>query len=245
MKVHSVALFILRFFKELFSLPVELKETVRQCYLVGVKSFSLISLTGLITGVVFTLQFRPVMVEFRAEGWIPATVAVAVVRALAPLVTSLICAGKVASTIGAEIGAMRVSQQIDAMEVSAVNPYKYLVVSRVVATSIMIPLLTVYFGLMCALGSYLQVHMADQTSLAIFVDGFFDKIDFIDYTSAVFRSTVYGFTLGMVGSYQGYHTRHGTEGVGRAANRAVVISYFFLFIEEAMIVSGINILRAI
>ena len=242
--VHDVALFVLRFFKELFSFPIEFREIIRQCYIVGVKSLPLISITGLITGVVFTLQFRPVMVEFGAEGWIPATVAVAVVRALAPLVTSLICSGKVGSSIGAELGAMRVTDQIDAMEVSAVNPFKYLVVSRVVATSLMVPLLTVYFGLLCGLGSYFQVHQADMTSFPIFIDGFFDKIDFIDYASAIFRSIVYGFTLGMVGCYQGYNTQHGTEGVGRAANRAVVISNFLLFIEEVLIVSGINILRS-
>lgn len=243
--VHHVALFVIRFFKELFSAPVEFRETVRQCYIVGVKSFPLISITGLITGVVFTLQFRPVMVEFGAEAWIPATVAVAVVRALAPLVTSLICSGKVGSSIGAELGAMRVTDQIDAMEVSAVNPFKYLVVSRVLATTFMVPALTIYFGLLCALGSYLQVHQADMTSLAIFIDGFFEKIDFIDYASAIFRAMVYGFTLGIVGCYQGYHTQQGTEGVGRAANRSVVISNFLLFIEEVMIVSGINLLRGL
>lgn len=241
--VHQVTLFVLRFFKELFSAPVEFRETLRQCYIVGVKSLPLISVTGLITGIVFTLQFRPVMVEFGAEGWIPATVAVAVIRALAPLVTSLICAGKIGSSFGAELGAMRVTDQIDAMEVSAVNPYKFLVVTRVLATTLMVPVLTIYFGLLCGLGSYFQVHQADQTSFTIFIQGFFDKIDFIDYASAIFRALVYGFTLGLVGCYQGYFTRRGTEGVGRAANKAVVISNFLLFIEEVLIVSSINILR--
>ena len=197
--VYDVSLFVIRFFKELFSLPVEVRETIRQCYIVGVKSLPLISVTGLITGVVFTLQFRPVMVEFGAEGLIPATVAVAVIRALAPLVTSLICSGKVGSSFGAELGAMRVTDQIDAMEVSAVNPYKFLVVSRVLATTFMVPVLTIYFGLLCGLGSYFQVHLADQTSFSMFIQGFFDKIDFIDYGSAIFRALVFGFTLGMVG----------------------------------------------
>ncbi len=241
--VYDVSLFVLRFFKELFSAPVEIRETIRQCYIVGVKSLPLISVTGLITGVVFTLQFRPVMVEFGAEGWIPATVAVAVIRALAPLVTSLICSGKVGSSFGAELGAMRVTDQIDAMEVSAVNPYKYLIVSRVLATTFMIPALTIYFGLICGLGSFIQVHQADQTSFAVFIQGFFEKIDYIDYASAIFRSLVYGFTVGMVGCYQGFYTMQGTEGVGRAANRSVVISNFLLFIEEVLIVSGITIFR--
>jgi phospholipid/cholesterol/gamma-HCH transport system permease protein len=241
--VYDVSLFVLRFFKELFSTPIEFRETLKQCYIVGVKSLPIISVTGLITGVVFTMQFRPVMVEFGAEGWIPATVAIAVLRALAPLVTSLICAGKAGSAFGAELGSMRVTDQIDAMEVSAVNPYKFLVVSRVLATTFMVPLLTVYFGLLCGLGSFFQVHQSDQTSFSLFIQGFFEKIDFLDYIFAIFRALIYGFTLGMAGCYQGYYTAQGTEGVGRAANRAVVVSYFLLFIEEALIVSIISIIR--
>jgi phospholipid/cholesterol/gamma-HCH transport system permease protein len=241
--VYDVSLFVFRFFKELFSTPIEFGETLRQCYIVGVKSLPIISVTGLITGVVFTLQFWPVMVEFGAEGWIPATVAIAVLRALAPLVTSLICAGKVGSGFGAELGAMRVSDQIDAMEVSAANPYKFLVVSRVLATTFMVPALTVYFGLVCGLGSYFQDHQTDQISFPLFIHGFFEKIDFLDYGFAIFRALVYGFTLGMVGCYQGFYSGRGTESVGKAANRAVVVSYFLLFIEEVLIVNVINIIR--
>lgn len=242
--VYDVARFVVRFFKELLSYPFELRETIRQSYIVGVKSLPLISLTGIITGVVFTLQFQPIMIEFGAEAWIPATVAIATVRALAPLITSLICAGRSGSSFGAELGAMRVTEQIDAMEVSAVNPFKYLVVTRVVATMMMVPILTVYFGLLCSLGSYFIVNQGNMVSLPTFIDGFFEKIDVLDYISAIFRSTVYGFTLALVGCYQGYHVKKGTEGVGRAANRAVVISYFILFIEEILIVSVINIIRS-
>lgn len=239
--VYHAAIFTIRFFKELFSLPFAFREFIRQCYLVGVKSVVLISLTGIITGVVFTLQFRPVMVEFGAEAWIPSMVAIAVVRALAPLITSLIGAGKVGSSIGAELGAMRVSDQIDAMEVSGVNPFKHLVVTRVLATTIMFPVLTIYFGLMCGLGSFLQVNHADQTSMMAFIEGSFEKIDFFDYSSALLRSFIYGLTVGLVGCYQGYYTNHGTEGVGKAANRSVVISNFLLFIEEAILVQLIDI----
>lgn len=241
--LYDVALFVLKFFKELFTPPFEAREFIRQCYLIGVKSLPLISITGIITGIVFTLQFRPIMVEFGAEAWIPSTVAVATVRALAPLVTSLICAGKIGSGIGAELAAMRVSEQIDAMEVSGVNPYKFLIVSRVLAISFMVPILTIYFGLLCGLGSFYEVYQSDQISFPLFVQGFFEKIDFIDYGSALFRSLVYGFTLGMVGCYQGFNTRPGTEGVGRAANRSVVITCFLLFIEEIMIVIAIDIIK--
>ncbi|MGZ3959489.1 MAG: MlaE family ABC transporter permease, partial [Flavisolibacter sp.] len=145
--------FMGRFFKEVFKPPFEGNEIIRQCYDVGAKSLPLIAVTGLITGLVFTKQSRPSLAEFGATSWLPSLVAVAIVRALAPLVTALICAGKVGSNIGAELCSMKVTEQIDAMEVSAINPYKYLVVTRVLATTLMIPLLMCYTGIIALLGS--------------------------------------------------------------------------------------------
>src|SRR5438270_12542858 len=138
--------FVLRFFKEVLRPPYEAKEIIKQCYEVGVNSLPLISLTGFITGLVFTKQSRPSLAEFGATSWLPSLVAIAIIKALAPLVTALIAAGKVGSNIGAELGSMKVTEQIDAMEVSAVNPFKFLVVSRVIATTIMIPILMFYTG---------------------------------------------------------------------------------------------------
>ena len=146
--------FVLRFFKELFKPPYEIKEIIRQCYQVGYKSLFLITLTGFITGLVFTKQSRPSLSEFGAASWLPSLVAIAIIRALAPLVTALICAGKVGSNIGAELGSMKVTEQIDAMEVSAVNPFKFLVVSRVLATMLMIPMLMCYTGCVAMLGAF-------------------------------------------------------------------------------------------
>src|ERR1035438_10170437 len=122
--------FILRFFREVFKPPYELKEILRQCYEVGYRSLFLITLTGFITGLVFTKQSRPSLSAFGASSWLPSLVSIAIIRALAPLVTALIAAGKVGSNIGAELGSMKVTEQIDAMEVSAVNPFKFLVVDR-------------------------------------------------------------------------------------------------------------------
>ena len=144
--------FIIRFFKEVFKPPYEFKEIIKQCYEVGYKSLFLITLTGFITGLVFTKQSRPSLAEFGAASWLPSLVAIAIIRALAPLVTALIAAGKVGSNIGAELGSMKVTEQIDAMEVSAVNPFKFLVVSRVLATTLMIPLLMCYTGGVAMLG---------------------------------------------------------------------------------------------
>src|SRR5215216_6202397 len=157
-EVFAFGQFIARFFKALFLPPYEFKEIIRQSYMIGVKSLPLITLTGFITGIVFTKQSRPSLSEFGATSWLPSLVAIAIVRALAPLVTGLITAGKVGSNIGAELGSMKVTEQIDAMEVSATNPFKFLVVSRVLATTLMMPVLVLYTAFVGMMGAYLNVH---------------------------------------------------------------------------------------
>jgi phospholipid/cholesterol/gamma-HCH transport system permease protein len=236
--------FIGRFFREVLKPPYEIKEIIRQCYHVGYKSLPLITLTGFITGLVFTKQSRPSLAEFGATSWLPSLVAIAIIRALAPLVSALIAAGKIGSNIGAELGSMKVSEQIDAMEVSAVNPFKFLVVSRVLATTFMIPMLMCYTGGVAMLGAYLNVHQNESTSLITFFDQAFNKISFLDIFSSLIKSIVYGFTIGIVGCYQGYNATRGTEGVGRAANASVVLSMFLIFIEEILIVQITNAFRA-
>lgn len=241
--LYSTLQFILRFFKELFKPPYEFKEIIKQCYEVGYKSLFLITLTGFITGLVFTKQSRPSLSEFGATSWLPSLVAIAIIRALAPLVTALICAGKVGSNIAAELGSMKVTEQIDAMEVSAVNPFKFLVVSRVLATTLMIPMLMCYTGFVGMMGAFLNVHQNEMTSLITFFQQAFDKISFLDIFSSLIKSIVYGFTIGMVGCYKGFHATNGTEGVGKAANSSVVLSMFLIFIEEILIVQITNSLR--
>ncbi|HWJ92793.1 MAG TPA: ABC transporter permease, partial [Flavisolibacter sp.] len=203
-----------------------------------------ITLTGFITGLVFTKQSRPSLSEFGAASWLPSLVAIAMIRALAPLVTSLICAGKIGSGIGAELGSMKVTEQIDAMEVSAVNPFKFLVVTRVMATTFMIPMLMMYTAFVGLMGSFLDVYLHEQTSFATFIQNAFQKITFMDFNSSLIRSLVFGFTIGMVGAFKGYRTTGGTQGVGRSANSAVVMSMFLIFIEEIFIVQIVNSLRA-
>lgn len=239
----DVAAFIGRFFKESFRRPFEWNELVKQSYEVGYRSLALITLTGFITGVVFTKQSRPSLSEFGAQSWLPSLVAIAVIKSLAPLVTALICAGKVGSGIGAELGSMRVTEQIDAMEVSAVKPFKYLVNSRIGATTAMIPMLMLYTAFVSLMGSYLDIYLHEQTSFTLFVQSAFSKISFLDFASSIIRSIVFGFTIGTVGCYKGYNTTGGTQGVGRAANAAVVTSMFLIFIEEVIILQIINYFR--
>ncbi len=241
--LHDAFQFVIRFFKEAFKPPYEVKEVIKQCYEVGYKSLFLITLTGFITGLVFTKQSRPSLSEFGATSWLPSLVAIAIIRALAPLVTALICAGKVGSNIAAELGSMKVTEQIDAMEVSAVNPFKFLVVSRVLATTLMIPLLMCYTGFVAMMGAFLNVHQNEMTSFITFFQQAFDKISFLDIFSSLFKSIVYGFTIGIVGCYKGFHAKNGTAGVGKAANQSVVLSMFLIFIEEILIVQITNSLR--
>lgn len=241
--MYDAGVFVIRFFKEVFKPPYEAREVIRQCYEIGYKSLFLISLTGFITGLVFTKQSRPSLAEFGATSWLPSLVAIAIVKALAPLVTSLIAAGKIGSNIGAEIGSMKVTEQIDAMEVSATNPFKFLVVSRVIATTFMIPILTFYTGFVAMMGAYLNIHSSEATSFITFFQKAFEKISFLDIFSTLTKAVTYGFTIGIVGCYKGYRATQGTEGVGRAANASVVMSTFLIFIEEMIIVQLTNSIR--
>jgi phospholipid/cholesterol/gamma-HCH transport system permease protein len=194
-------------------------------------------------GIVFTNQSRPSLTEFGAASWLPALISIAVVRAMGPLVTALIAAGKVGSSIGAEIGSMKVTEQIDAMEVSATNPFKFLVVSRVLASTLMIPVLVMYTDFVALMGSFLSVNKNELVSLSTFFVQVFDALTFLDITSSLLKSLVFGFTIGIVGCYKGYNSTKGTEGVGKAANAAVVMAMFLIFIEELLSLQITNYFR--
>lgn len=235
--------FVKRFFVEVWFPPYEFKEIVRQSYEIGYRSLPLISLTGFIVGIVFTNQSRPSLSEFGATSWLPALISIAVVRAMGPLVTALIAAGKVGSSIGAEIGSMKVTEQIDAMEVSAINPFKYLVITRTLATTLMIPVLVMYTDFVALIGSFLSVNSKEMVSMSTFFVQVFEAISFLDIISSVLKSLVFGFTIGIVGCYKGYNSSKGTEGVGKAANAAVVMSMFLIFIEELLSLQIVNAIR--
>lgn len=241
--VSSAFRFTTQFFKEVVRKPFHFREVIHHCYEVGIKSLSLITLTGFIVGVVFTKQSRPSLEDFGATSWLPSLIGIAIIKAMGPLVTALIAAGKVGSGIGAELGSMKVTEQIEAMEVSAINPYKFLVVTRVLATTISIPILALYCTFVGMYGSFLNVHAAETTSLFTFYQNAFSSITFLDIFTSVIKSTVYGFTIGMVGAYKGFHAENGTRGVGIAANKAVVLAIFLIFIEELIIVQVANWIR--
>jgi len=243
MSVNKAYRFVIQFFKQFLIPPFHISEVVNQCYEIGLRALPLITLTGFIIGIVFTKQSRPALEEFGATSWLPSLMGIAIVKALGPLVTALICAGKVGSGIGAELGSMRVTEQIDAMEVSAINPFKYLVVTRVTATMITIPILSFYCIVVGLLGSYVNVRAGESTSFLTFFKNAFSTIQFLDLFTSVLKTIVYGFTIGIVGSYKGFNATRGTRGVGKAANQAVVMAMFLIFVEEVIIVQVSNWIR--
>jgi phospholipid/cholesterol/gamma-HCH transport system permease protein len=243
MSLNKAYRFVIQFFKQAFIPPFHFAEVINQCFEIGLRALPLITITGFIIGIVFTKQSRPSLEDFGATSWLPSLMGIAIVKALGPLVTALICAGKVGSSIGAELGSMKVTEQIDAMEVSAINPFKYLVVTRVTAAMITIPILSFYCVVVGLLGSYMNVHAQEASSFNTYFTNAFSSIHFLDYFTSVIKSVFYGFTIGIVGTYKGFYASQGTRGVGKAANQAVVTAMFLIFAEEMLIVQVANWIR--
>lgn len=228
--------FSFRFIGQTLQPRFELSEFTHQCFLIGYKSFPLVGLTGFIMGLVLTMQLRPALLDYGVATELPEMVGIAIVREIGPVITALIFAGKIGSSIGAELGSMKVTEQIDAMEVSGTNPYKYLVVTRVLASTFMLPLLVIAGDAIALYGSYIGVNIKGVTSFQLFFNMLFDGLAFSDVLPAFIKSYFFGFAIGMIGCYKGYHAQKGTEGVGRAANSAVVVSSVAVFIIDLLAV---------
>lgn len=234
--VADVFLFMARLTKEMFSGHFEWKEFLHQCYQIGYKTLPLISITGAIMGLVLTIQARPVLVDFGAVSMLPGMVAVSLIREMGPVITALICAGKIGSGMGAELGSMKVTEQIEAMEVSSTNPMRFLVVTRVLAATIMIPLLVLYADLLGILGSWGGANIKGEVTFTLFFSQAFSSIDFIDFLPAVVKTFFFGAVIGLVGTYKGYNAGRGTESVGIAANSAVVLASLLVIIVDMIAV---------
>src|SRR5690606_30356890 len=187
LELARIARFVAKTVRHFF-ISFEFREMINQCFIVGYRSLFLIGFTAFIAGIVFTKQSRPSLASFGAESWLPSLVSQAVVRSLGPLITGLICAGKLGSNIGAELGSMKVSEQIDAMEVSGTRPFSYLVVTRVMATTLMLPVLVVYTDVIALVGSYLMVNMINNSSLQLFFNEVSVSITYLDIFSSLIKS---------------------------------------------------------
>jgi len=235
--------FIGRFFREGFRPRYEPEELLKQCYFIGYQSLPLVSITAFIMGLVLTIQSRPTLVEFGAQSMLPAMVAVSLVREIAPVITALICAGKIGSGIGAELGSMKVTEQIDAMEVSGTNPFKYLVVTRIMASMAMLPILASIGIAVSLYGGYLGVNIKGVVSWDLYWQKVFEALSFGDVIPSLIKTVFFGFAIGAIGCYKGYNSTKGTEGVGQAANSAVVISSLLVFVIDLIAVQITDLLR--
>lgn len=241
-EIGDMTRFAGRFFYEGIHPRYEWSEFLRQCYLVGNKSLPLIGLTGFIMGLVLTIQLRPNLEDYGVESKLPDMVAIAIIREIGPVLTGLVFAGKISSSIGAELGSMRVTEQIDAMEVSGTNPFKYLVVTRIVATTLMLPILTLLSDAISLYGCFLGVNIKGVTSFNLFYNQVFAALTFSDVIPSFIKTFFFGFAVGLVGCYKGYFSKKGTEGVGRSANSAVVVSSILVFVLDLIAVQITDIL---
>lgn len=231
-EIGELSFFGWRFFKESFKRPFEFKEFTKQCFYMGNRSLLLVAVTGFIIGLVFTLQSRPTLQEFGAVSWMPSMVSISIIREIGPIITALICAGRIGSGIGAELGSMRVTEQIDAMEVSGTNPFKYLVVTRIMATTFMLPILVIFGDAIAIYGSYLVENIKGHVSFLLYYNQVFDSLEFSDLIPATIKTFFFGFAIGLVGCFKGYYCKKGTAGVGLAANSAVVFTSMLLFVID-------------
>jgi phospholipid/cholesterol/gamma-HCH transport system permease protein len=232
----DIARFAGRFFSEGFRPRYEPGELIRQAYQIGYNSLPLVGITAFIMGLVLTIQSRPTLVEFGAESWLPSMVSVSLVREISPMITALIAAGKIGSSIGAELGSMKVTEQIDAMEVSGTNPFKYLVVTRVLAATLMLPLLSLWANAIAIYGGFLGVNIKGVVSWDLYWTQVFHALSYGDFIPSLTKTFFFGFTIGIIGCYKGYNSSKGTEGVGQSANSAVVVSSLLIFVLDLIAV---------
>lgn len=233
--LSGLTIFNLEFVKQAFIPPYEISEIKKHMNELGVKTFGIVSITGFIIGLVLAMQSQPVMQRFGAVDFLPGMVSLSVVRELGPVITALIFAGRVSSGIGAELGSMRVTEQIDAMEVSAVNPFKFLVVTRVFATTMILPILTIYVIIIAIIGGYLAIILTEPMSWTYYQSSVIQSIEFGDFIPGIAKTFVFGFIIGIVGSYKGFTAEGGTEGVGRASTTSVVLSSLLLLIFDLVL----------
>jgi len=232
----ELALFCARLTRSLFSRPFELRELVRQMDEVGSKSLPLVALAGAATGVVLSLQIRESLTRFGAKSMLPAVIVFSLIRESGPVITGLVAAGRLGAGIGAELGSMKATDQIDAMVASAVDPYKYLVATRVLACVLMLPLLALAADFFGIITGWIANTLAEPISLRLFIENGFKQVTFHDFLPSTLRTAVFGLIIGVVACFQGMRTRGGTRGVGRAATSSVVLSSLFVILADVILV---------
>jgi phospholipid/cholesterol/gamma-HCH transport system permease protein len=234
--VGDLGLFCWRVARAACSRPFEGAEFLRQLDAIGAKSLPLIALAGGATGVVLSLQTRDSLVRFGAKSLLPSVIVFSMIKETGPVITGLVASGRVGAGIGAELGSMRVTEQIDAMEASAVDPHKYLAVTRILACIVALPLLTLAADFVGILMGYVATALAEPTTLKLFLSNGLHSVNFNDVLPPILKTTVFGLIIGVVSCFQGMRTRGGTEGVGRSATSSVVLSSLFIIVADVLLV---------
>src|SRR3954471_11455293 len=234
--VGDAALFAFKAVRSLWTPPYEFGETLRQLYELGWKSAPLIAVSGVAVGVVLSMHTRASLERFGAESMIPAGLAMVLFSETGPLTAALLLSGRIGAGIGAELGAMRVTEQIDALEASAVDSFRYLVVTRVIACIIALPILTTVMNFAGMLGGFIAERAASGMSFRLYFTRSFSLIGLSDYIPATLKTMVFGFIIATVSSYLGFTTESGTEGVGRASTRSVVLSSMLIIVSNVILV---------
>jgi phospholipid/cholesterol/gamma-HCH transport system permease protein len=232
----ELGVFSMRVAKGLFSLPFEWSEFIHQIDAAGSRSLPLVALAGAATGVVFSMQSRASLVRFGAKAMLPTVIVFSIIKEMGPIITGLVASGRIGAGIGAELGSMRVTEQIDAMEASAVNPYKYLAGTRILACIVVLPLLTLAADAAGILMGWVASTLSEPISLRLFINNGINGVSFGDFLPPTIKTMIYGLIMGTVSSFQGMRTKGGTEGVGRSATSSVVLSSLFIILADVILV---------
>ena len=216
--------------------PFEFRELFRQLDEVGSKSLPLVALAGAATGVVLSLEARYSLTRFGAKSLLPAAIVFSVIHETGPIITGLVVSGRVGAGIGAELASMKVTEQIDAIEASAVSPYRLLAAPRILACILMLPLLTLAGDACGLLMGWVAQALVEPLSLHQFISNGFKGADFNDFLPPTFKTAVFGLIIGLIACFQGMRTQGGAVGVGRAATSSVVLSSLFVILADVVLV---------
>ena len=237
--VGRVTSFGARALRDAWFPPFEGEYLLRQFYEIGVSSVLLVVAAGFALGVVMTLHTRSTLVQFGATAAIPAFQSLAFFNEIGPLVTGLLMAGRVGASIGAQLANMRATEQIDAIETLSVNSFKLLVVTRVIACSIMLPLLTAFMDVAGILGGFLSEHLVSHLSWTLYLQRAFSSVALADFVPPTLKTAVFGFLIGTISCFFGYTTNEGSDGVRKAATNSVVISSLVIILADVILVKCI------
>jgi phospholipid/cholesterol/gamma-HCH transport system permease protein len=237
----DLGLFLWQVVRAAVTPPYEFRELFRQLDEIGSKSLPLVALAGAATGVVLSLEARYSLTRFGAKSLLPAAIVFSVIHETGPIITGLVVSGRVGAGIGAELASMKVTEQIDAIEASAVNPYRLLVAPRILACILMLPLLTLGADLCGLVMGWAAQALVEPLSFHQFITSGFKGADFNDFLPPTFKTAVFGFIIGLVACFQGMRTKGGAEGVGRAATSSVVLSSLFVILADVVLVKLIII----